>query len=73
MGACWARRRPLGSSGSVRWYVVIAFRRAEEIHPHRVQRDPFAREVLSELLLRSPRGAVGRELRGMAYRAGLPV
>ncbi|MGH3696244.1 MAG: helix-turn-helix domain-containing protein [Pseudonocardiaceae bacterium] len=52
---------------------VIAFRRAEQIHPHRVQRDPFAREVLAELLLRSPRGAVGRELRGMAYRAGLPM
>ncbi|MGH3792691.1 MAG: helix-turn-helix domain-containing protein [Pseudonocardiaceae bacterium] len=52
---------------------VIAFHRAEQIHPHRVQRDPFAREVLAELLLRSPRGAVGRELRGMAYRAGLPM
>lgn len=52
---------------------VVAFRRAEWIHPHRVQRDPFAREVLSELLMRSPRGAVGRELRGMAYRAGLPL
>jgi len=52
---------------------VIAFRRAEQIHPHRVQRDPFAREVLAELLLRSRRDALGRELRGMAYRAGLPV
>jgi hypothetical protein len=52
---------------------VIAFHRAEQIHPHRVQRDPFAREVLAELLLRSPRGAIGRELRGMAYRAGLPL
>jgi transcriptional regulator with XRE-family HTH domain len=52
---------------------VIAFHRAEQIHPHRVQRDPFAREVLGELLLRSPRGVVGRELRGMAYRAGLPT
>jgi transcriptional regulator with XRE-family HTH domain len=52
---------------------VIAFHRAEQIHPHRVQRDPFAREVLSELLLRAPRGVVGRELRGMAYRAGLPM
>ncbi|MGH8967181.1 MAG: XRE family transcriptional regulator, partial [Actinomycetes bacterium] len=52
---------------------VIAFRRAEQIHPHRVQRDPFAREVLAELLTRSRHDAVGRELRGMAYRAGLPV
>jgi hypothetical protein len=52
---------------------VIAFHRAEQIHPHRVQRDPFAREVLAELLIRSPRGTIGRELRGMAYRAGLPM
>jgi hypothetical protein len=47
---------------------VRAFRRAEVIHPHRVQRDPFAREVLAELLARSRRDAVGRELR----RDGLP-
>ncbi len=52
---------------------VMAFRRAELIHPHRVQRDPFAREVLAELLVQAPRGAVGQELRGMAYRAGLPL
>ncbi|MGH3870433.1 MAG: helix-turn-helix domain-containing protein [Pseudonocardiaceae bacterium] len=52
---------------------VIALRRAERIHPHRVQRDPFAREVLAELLTRAPRGTLGRELRGMAYRAGLPM
>jgi hypothetical protein len=43
---------------------VIAFRRAEQIHPHRVQRDPFAREVLAELLTGSRRDAVGRELFG---------
>ncbi|MDQ3760870.1 MAG: helix-turn-helix domain-containing protein [Actinomycetota bacterium] len=52
---------------------VQALRRAELIVPHRVQRDPFARDVLAELLARSQRDAVGRELRGMAYRAGLPV
>jgi hypothetical protein len=51
----------------------LLFHGAEQIRPHRVQRDPFAREVLSELLLRGPRGAIGRELRGMAYRAGLPL
>ncbi|MGH3845309.1 MAG: hypothetical protein ACRDS0_28350 [Pseudonocardiaceae bacterium] len=50
-----------------------ALRQAELIVPHRVQRDPFARDVLAELLARSRRDAVGRELRGMAYRAGLPV
>ena len=52
---------------------VRAFRRAETMHPHRIQRDPLNREVLAELVLRSKRDAVGRELRGMAYRAGLPV
>jgi hypothetical protein len=52
---------------------VLAFRRAETIHPHRVQRDSFAREVLAELLVPSRRDAIGRELRGMAYRAGLPL
>lgn len=52
---------------------VIAFRRAEMISPHHVLRDPFARDVLAELLARAQRDAIGRELRGMAYRAGLPV
>lgn len=52
---------------------VVALRKAELISPPRVQRHPFVREVLGELLARSRRDAVGRELRGMAYRAGLPV
>jgi transcriptional regulator with XRE-family HTH domain len=52
---------------------VAALRRAELISPHRVQRGPVIREVLAELLTRSRQDAVGRELRGMAYRAGLPV
>lgn len=50
---------------------VLAFRRAETIHAHRVQRDPFVREVLAKLLTRARRDATGRELQGMAYRAGL--
>jgi transcriptional regulator with XRE-family HTH domain len=52
---------------------VIAFHRAEVISPLHTVRNPFVREVLGELLVRSRRDAVGRELRGMAYRAGLPV
>ncbi len=52
---------------------VRALRRAEHISPHRIQRGPVVREVLSELLTRSGQDATGRELRGMAYRAGLPV
>jgi transcriptional regulator with XRE-family HTH domain len=52
---------------------VKALRRAELISPHHVQRNPLVREVIAELLVRSRRDPVGRELRGMAYRAGLPV
>ncbi|MGH3813282.1 MAG: XRE family transcriptional regulator, partial [Pseudonocardiaceae bacterium] len=52
---------------------IVALRRAEELFPMRVLRNPFAREVLAELLYRSRRDAIGRELRGMAYRAGLLV
>jgi hypothetical protein len=39
----------------------------------RVLRNPFARDVIAELVAHSRRDSVGRELRGMAYRAGLPV
>ena len=53
---------------------VRALRRAERISPHHVLRDPLTREVLAELLTRiRPGSPTGRELRGMAYRAGLPV
>ncbi|MGH3777295.1 MAG: helix-turn-helix domain-containing protein [Pseudonocardiaceae bacterium] len=52
---------------------VMALRRAEELFPMRVLRNPFARDTIAELLARSRRDAVGQELRGMAYRAGLPV
>jgi transcriptional regulator with XRE-family HTH domain len=52
---------------------VLALRRSEMLDAPRIQRNPFAREVLGELLVRARRDAVGRELRGMAYRAGLPV
>jgi transcriptional regulator with XRE-family HTH domain len=49
-----------------------ALRRAEQISPARI-RHPFVRETLSELVSKARRDALGRELRGMAYRAGLPV
>lgn len=52
---------------------VKALRKAELLHPMRVQRNRFARETISELMARAKRDAVGRELRGIAYRAGLPV
>ncbi|HEY2765979.1 MAG TPA: helix-turn-helix domain-containing protein [Pseudonocardiaceae bacterium] len=52
---------------------VMAFRRAETISSRHMLRNPFARDVLAEMVAHSRRDAVGRELRGMAYRAGLPV
>jgi len=52
---------------------VIALRTAERISPARVRHHPWTRETLAELLNRSRQDAVGRELRGMAYRAGLHV
>lgn len=52
---------------------VAALRRAERISPARVRHHPFTRETLAELLMRSHQDSVGRELRGMAYRAGLSV
>ena len=52
---------------------VMMLRRAELISPARIHRHPFMRSVLAELLAKAKRDSVGRELRGMAYRAGLPV
>lgn len=52
---------------------VMMLRRAEEISPDHVRRHPFTRETLNELLARARRDAAGRELRGIAFRAGLPV
>jgi hypothetical protein len=52
---------------------VRALRTAEDIHPTKVQRDPFVRDTLAVLLRHSRRDAVGQELRGMARRAGLRV
>ncbi len=53
---------------------ALALLRAEKISPRRVHRNPYAREVIAGLLTRLHRDSpVGRELRRMAYRAGLPV
>lgn len=52
---------------------VMALRTAEDLFPTKVRRDPMVRDVIAELLARPRSDAVGRELRGMAYRAGLPV
>lgn len=72
--ACWADYgRALARIRGRQQDAVTALRRAELISPHRIQRGSVIREVLAELLSRSRRDGTGRELRGMAYRAGLPV
>lgn len=51
-----------------------AFRRVEEISPYRLYRDPFATNVIAELIARGPRDdARAQALKGMASRAGLSV
>lgn len=52
---------------------VGALRQAEKLSPDKVHRNPLARDVLAELVSKARQDAVGRELRGMADRAGLPV
>lgn len=51
---------------------VHALRTAEDLFPLRVYRHPIARDVLTELTRKPPAGRAGEELRGLAYRAGLP-
>lgn len=52
---------------------VLAFHRAEAISPVHLHRNPLAHDALATLVERSRQDAIGRELRGMTYRAGLPV
>jgi transcriptional regulator with XRE-family HTH domain len=67
-GRALARLRPRREDA------VLAFRRAELVLPQYLLRDPISREVLGELLGRVRRDSpAGRELHGMAYRAGLSV
>jgi transcriptional regulator with XRE-family HTH domain len=50
-----------------------AMLRAETLHPTSVLRNPFNRDTLMELATHAKDNALGREIRGMAHRAGLPV
>lgn len=49
----------------------LALRRAEELCPYRLYRDPFGRDLLAELLNRSPNGGGDQDLRALAQRAAL--
>ncbi|MGO1056702.1 helix-turn-helix domain-containing protein [Crossiella sp. CA198] len=63
--------RTLASDRKTRDQGVLALRKAEEIAPQRVRNNPFVRETVTNLLARAHREAVGRELRGLAYRMGM--
>ena len=51
---------------------IQVLRWAEEIAPLRVRLHPLVREAVAGMVERRARAAVGRELRGLAYRMGLP-
>ncbi|MGH3936322.1 MAG: helix-turn-helix domain-containing protein [Pseudonocardiaceae bacterium] len=67
------RARALSQIRPRREDAVLALRSAEKISPDSVRRSPGARRLLGELVTRTRDEALGRELRGMAYRAGLAV
>jgi hypothetical protein len=49
-----------------------ALLRAENLHPTRVLCSALTRDTIAELATHAKDDALGREIRGMAYRAGLP-
>jgi hypothetical protein len=65
--------RGLAQDRTTRLRAVEMLRAAEQAAPQRVRTNPYIREVILDLLRHARGDVVGRELRGMAYRAGLPV
>ncbi|HEX2301350.1 MAG TPA: helix-turn-helix transcriptional regulator [Pseudonocardiaceae bacterium] len=63
--------RGLATERTRRTEAVAALRTAERLAPQRVRANPFVRETVIDLLRHARRDAVGRELRGMAYRMGV--
>jgi hypothetical protein len=63
--------RGLATERGLRHEAVAALRTAEKLAPQRVRANPFGRDVVTDLMRRARRDAIGRELRGMAYRMGL--
>lgn len=63
--------RGMASERKTRDEAIVALRRAEDIAPQRIRTNPMVRETVVDLLARARRDAVGRELRGLAFRLGL--
>lgn len=68
-----ARARAVSQLPKRRDEAVLALRAAERISPDNVHRSPGVRRLLGELVTRTRNEALGRELRGLAYRAGMAV
>lgn len=66
LGRALVRERRTHSEG------VAALLRAEQLAPQRVLNNVFVRTAVSELASKVKRDALGRELRGLAWRMGLP-
>jgi hypothetical protein len=60
-------REPRTRAESVRW-----LRKAEDASPQRIRNSTAVRETVAYLLNRAKADAMGRELRGMAARMGVP-
>lgn len=67
------RARAVSQLPKRRGEAVLALRAAERISPDSVHRAPGVRRLLGELVTRTRDEALGRELRGLAYRAGVAV
>ncbi len=65
--------RGMAMERTTRDEAVAALLRAEQIAPQRIRPNPFVRETVTDLMRRARREAIGRELRGMAYRMGVGV
>jgi transcriptional regulator with XRE-family HTH domain len=65
--------RGMAQERSTRDEAVDALLRAEKIAPQRIRTNPFVREAIGDLMRRAQHDAVGRELRGMAWRMGVGV
>ena len=64
--------RGLARDPKTRTEAVHVLRRAEETGPELIRNSAPVRETVAYLLSRASAAAVGRELRGMAARMGLP-
>lgn len=67
------RARALARLPKQRDRAVMMLHRAERLSPDHVHRHPFTLSLIGELVAKAKQDAVSRELRGIAYRAGLPV